>query len=362
VIRFAVFVLSIAFVGCAHGPHPESRAAAPDDDRAVLVVLDRSSFCDPCRDLDAALADARIAPALGRVRVVRYAVDSFSGSEAFERLLGPRSPLEPPLLLGVVDDHVVRATSGVPSSLVTLRAFLDDVASLGGNGLEYVAVAAGADATPDVLLRAARWYDARQNSEVALALWRRLAARDDAPADARAQADWSVARAERKGEPWRPRAALDFAARHPATMFGWHALLYAAGSSKVMRAEVAELLRRDYEVTAPGRRPDVVYVALAALDLDVARELAGSLVRDGHAATASELMAIAEVEYASGHRDRAVALAERALAATPAAMSVRESLERYRGNKREVSPFVRLLVLGSLNEHLRGWVWSGSLD
>ena len=85
-------------------------------------------------------------------------------------------------------------------------------------------------------------------------------------------------------------------------------------------------------------------------------DLARSLGRDGHAATPSELMAVAEVEYAGGHRDRAVALAERALAAAPTAMSVRASLERYR-NKNEESPFVRSLALSSLLEHLRVWDW-----
>jgi hypothetical protein len=129
-----------------------------------------------------------------------------------------------------------RATSWCRSSACVA------VASLGGSGAEYRAAAAGADAAPEVMLRAARWYDARQHADIALSLWRRLAARDDAGADARAQAEWSLSRAERKGEPWQPRAALDFARRHPATMIGWRALVYAASSPKVTRAEVVEAL------------------------------------------------------------------------------------------------------------------------
>ena len=60
--RLAAFALTVALVGCAHGPHLESPAAAPGDARAVVVVLTQSSFCDECRELDAELADASVAP------------------------------------------------------------------------------------------------------------------------------------------------------------------------------------------------------------------------------------------------------------------------------------------------------------
>jgi tetratricopeptide (TPR) repeat protein len=347
-------LIALLLVGCAHA---ETKLAAPNDDRAVLVEL-CAPFYERCQLFERDYRpDPSLQRALAAVRVVRYDVDTISGSNAYERLVGsPMSGMSTvggviwahrvPLFLGVVDDRVVRRLEGLPDR-ESVVAFVEGVAELGGSESALGAALAAAPDDTKLLARAGRWYDVHRRPDDALKYWNRLGALVDAPADLRAEADWQRGRRERKGHPREPRALLAFADSHAGTRPARDALAVAA-VLKLEPAEVSAALRVNYEASrGDGEKVhQLVYHALAAHQYDLALEFAQELVRRTQQLDPVAFDALADVYYYRHQPDVAIATSERALALAPQSPYLRAQLERFR--RADGSPSDRVEKVRSL--------------
>lgn len=343
---------------------PEWRLAAPGDDRATLVEF-WARNCDACAVFDRDYVSAApVQRALASVRHIRYDVDSFDGSAAYERLIGrPISGMSTtgwvawshhvPVFVGIVDGRVVERRFGLPPPEM-LAAFIAEVGALGGNeGVLRAMIERGPDDV-ELLARAGRWYQVRRHPLQALDYWQRVAALADASPALRAEADWQIGRAERKGRRRDAHALLVFAADHAGTKWAYAALAVASVLKELAPVDVASALRANARVAAtdPRQLDELVYVALAAHQNDLALELAQQLVRLTKSSSAAAFDALGEVYYYRYQANVAVAMAERAVALAPDAARFRADLDRFRradGTPGELVEAVRFFGLDWLS-------------
>jgi tetratricopeptide (TPR) repeat protein len=319
--------LLLSSAGCAHQPARNAETAAAGDDRALLIEF-WATWCTYCGTFDREyLPDPEMQRALGAVRFVRYDVDSPAGREAYRRLTG-KTQHHVPLFVATVDGRVVRQQPGLPRQRAQLVRFVEAVAELGGSESALRAELLAHPSEPHLLMRAARFFAARQRRE-AEGLYAEVMANPAASADLRAEADWERGRHARKGLPRDPQAPLEFALTHPGTPYGHAALEMLAVLTNVSAEDSARAFRAAFDVARSDGAAvnDLAYHALAAHQYDLALELAQQAVKLRKDASAWDTLA--EVYYYRTDSASAVSFGERAVALDPNA-ELRENLERFR--------------------------------
>jgi tetratricopeptide (TPR) repeat protein len=267
--------------------------------------------------------------ALGGVRFVRYDVDSFAGGAAYERLTR-QSRHRVPTFVGLVDEKPVRIAYGLTPNVNALARWIDELAALGGSETRLHEALADRGDDAQLLLRAGRWYFARQRRAEGIRYLDQVAARSDAPEEVRAEAEWLRGPSLRKGMPRDPRAPLAFVIAHPSSAHVHEALQVAAVLKDAPPEDVAAAYRACFDAWRDRSEDlnDLAYHALAAHQYDAALQIAQQAVRlqrDSH-----RLDTLAEVHYYRHEPAMAVAMAERALALEPSNEVVQANLRRFR--------------------------------
>jgi thioredoxin-like negative regulator of GroEL len=359
-----VVVVWGAMVGSA-GARPAQRPAGaqpPPFEEAVeaarkagkpLIIEFGAAWCDPCQQLEADLRKPDGQTALQAVHLVRYDVDHEPGTAVKERFRVRSYPT----LMAIDGDGKETGRHVGYGDFEAVRAWLVRAGEL---TVALRDTLGRADATPKdaslQVLAGKRLVAANRPAEARRYLERAVAAADEGLA---ASATWILADAEVAAQalPIRRRHAERLATRYPTSPEALRALRFLATLPQPPRALVAQVIR---ERLAGDSRPeeleDLVLYGLRAGAVDAAVQAAERL-QPLAGKDPRRLLIVAEAFHMRGDRDRAVPLAEQALAAVTgrARALIARDLQRFRAADGAPGPVLATLTAeGTGSRHSEG--------
>jgi thioredoxin-like negative regulator of GroEL len=312
-------------------PFDEALAAARKAGKPLVIDFG-AEWCEPCKMLEADLKKPAGQAALQLVYFVRYDVDEPPGTAVKDKF---RINSYPTLM--AIDGEGKEADRQVGyGELDGIRAWLARVPSLTVSLRESLAYADGHRTDPALQLVAGkRLLAVNRPADARRYLSRATSAGE---ATAAASAIWTLADAEVAAQalPIRRRHAERLAARYPTSPEGLRALRFLATLPEPPRALVAQVIDKRLAAAAqPEALEELVLYGLRGGAVEAA-EKAALRLEPMAAKDSQRLLVVAEAFHMKGDQDRAVALGEKALAASsgPARAAVEKDLARFRGGDR----------------------------
>jgi thiol-disulfide isomerase/thioredoxin len=324
-------------------PSFDDALAAANASGKPLILDFGAEWCEPCKALEADLARPQGLAATAAVHLVRYDVDAQPGGALRDRF---KVDSYPTLLAVDPEGKEVDRQTGY-GEFSRVQTWLEQVPDKAISVEQAVARAQKHRENLELQLTAGRrLLGLRRSSEAVPLLTRASISKDDKLA---ARARWALgeARVEAVGLPLRRRTAETLAQQYPLTPEGLRAFRYLATvadpPSRLLSSVVARRL------------------ATAGNDADLLEGLLAYALRGGAVAAAVSVAErleplagpvprrqglVAEAWHMNGQTERAVALAEKAVAAASGEVrgDLERDLERFRRGGKQPSP--RLAAIG----------------